>query len=98
MRINNISKIENSNFVNKSDSISRNNKDSFGSLLKEALDKVDSLQKEADRYNRLLATGQVNNIHEVMIASEKANIALQLTLSVRNKVIDAYREIMRMQI
>lgn len=98
MKINNISKIGNSNYANKSITVGKNKKDSFGDFLKEALDKVDSLQKEADYYNKLLAMGQVDNIHEVMIASEKANIALQFTLSIRNKVIDAYKEIMRMQI
>ncbi|WP_069649615.1 flagellar hook-basal body complex protein FliE [Caloranaerobacter ferrireducens] len=98
MEINNISKMKNLSYVSKSTTISENKKDSFGDFFKEALDKVNSLQKDADRYNRLLATGQVDNIHEVMIASEKANIALQLTLSIRNKVIDAYKEIMRMQI
>ncbi|WP_427338626.1 flagellar hook-basal body complex protein FliE [Caloranaerobacter sp. DY30410] len=98
MEINNISKIGNSSYVSKNISVNNNGKDSFGKFLKEALDKVNSLQIEAERYNKLLAIGQIDNIHEVMIASEKANIALQLTLSIRNKVIDAYKEIMRMQI
>lgn len=98
MKINNISKLENLSHVSKYTTVDKNKKDTFGDFLKEALDKANNLQKEADNYNRLLATGQVDNIHEVMIASEKANIALQLTLSIRNKVIDAYKEIMRMQI
>ncbi|RKD34431.1 flagellar hook-basal body complex protein FliE [Thermohalobacter berrensis] len=71
---------------------------SFGTYLENALDNVNRLQIEADSYRKLLATGQVNNIHEAMIATEKANIALQFTISVRNKIMDAYREIMRMQI
>lgn len=70
----------------------------FGDYLKNALDKVNQLQVDSDNYKKMLAVGELDNLHDVMIASEKANIALQLTMSIRNKVVDAYREIMRMQI
>lgn len=71
---------------------------SFGEQLKTAMNKVNDLQIKAGDYKKLLATGDIDNLHSVMIATEKADIALQLTLSIRNKVIDAYREIMRMQL
>ena len=70
----------------------------FSSFLKDALDKVNERQLISDEYKRLLVTGDVDNLHEVTIAAEKANISLQLTLGIRNKVVEAYREIMRMQI
>ncbi|HHV46962.1 MAG TPA: flagellar hook-basal body complex protein FliE [Tissierellia bacterium] len=70
----------------------------FSSLLDNALNRVNQLQMESDRYKVLLSIGEVDNLHDVTIAAEKANIALQLTLSIRNKVIEAYQEIMRMQI
>ena len=70
----------------------------FGDYLKKAVNKVNDLQIEAQEYKKLLATGDVDNLHSVMIAAEKANIALQLTMSIRSKVVDAYREIMRMQL
>lgn len=70
----------------------------FGDYLKSAVNKVNDLQVEAQEYKKLLATGDVDNLHSVMIAAEKANIALQLTMSIRSKVVDAYREIMRMQL
>ena len=70
----------------------------FSALLNSALDKLNQLQLESDEYKRLLVTGDVDNLHDVTIAQEKANISLQLTLSIRNKVVEAYREIMRMQI
>jgi flagellar hook-basal body complex protein FliE len=73
-----------------------NNK--FSSLLGNALDKVNQLQLESDEYKKLLVTGDVDNLHDVTIAAEKANISLQLTLAIRNKVVEAYKEIMRMQI
>lgn len=70
----------------------------FSNLLEESLDKVNQLQREKEEYKNLLITGEVDNLHDITIAAEKANIALQLTLSVRNKIVEAYKEIMRMQI
>lgn len=70
----------------------------FGKLLKDALNNVNQLQREKEEYKKLLITGEVDNLHDVTIAAEKANVALQLTLGIRNKVVEAYKEIMRMQI
>ncbi len=70
----------------------------FSSFLRDALDKVNEQQIVSDEYKKLLVTGDVDNLHDVTIAAEKANISLQLTLGIRNKIIEAYREIMRMQI
>ncbi|AQQ54134.1 flagellar hook-basal body complex protein FliE [Planococcus lenghuensis] len=70
----------------------------FGELFKQALDKVNSAQKESDKLTTGLVTGQVQDVHEVMIASQKANLSLQLTMQVRNKVVEAYQEMMRMQV
>lgn len=71
---------------------------SFSDFLRASLDNVDSLEKDHNEYDFKIATGQLENIHEAMIAAQKADTALQLTMQVRNKVLDAYREIMRMQI
>lgn len=72
--------------------------DSFQNTLKSAVDKVNELQKDADVKMQKLASGESSNISEVMVATEKADIALKLMMSVRSKVIDAYQEIMRMQV
>lgn len=72
--------------------------DDFGAFLKDALQKVDNLQKEAEVASLGLATGQIQDLHTAVIAMEKASIALSLTVEVRNKVIDAYHEMMRMQV
>lgn len=72
--------------------------ESFADSLKKAVNTVDSLQKDADVKMQELATGKSQNIHETMIAAEKADIALKLMVQVRNKIIDAYQEIMRMQV
>ncbi|NLJ99589.1 MAG: flagellar hook-basal body complex protein FliE [Tissierellia bacterium] len=76
----------------------RKKEDQFSSFLTNAIEKVNEQQIISDRYKELLTTGDVDNLHDVTIAQEKANISLQLTLSIRNKVVEAYREIMRMQI
>ncbi|MGE4282501.1 MAG: flagellar hook-basal body complex protein FliE [Clostridia bacterium] len=70
----------------------------FSEFFKNAMDQVNQLQQNAVHSNDLLAAGQVENLHQVMIDSEKADIALQFTIQVRNKIMDAYNEIMRMQI
>lgn len=70
----------------------------FGNYLKDALKEVNRLETQADTLTKRLAAGDNVDIHDVMIATEKANIALQLTLQVRNKAVEAYNEIMRMQI
>jgi len=71
---------------------------SFAQILKDTLGEVNKLQLEAAQASTDLALGKVQDVSEVMIAAEKANIALQLTIQVRNKVIEAYQEVMRMQV
>jgi flagellar hook-basal body complex protein FliE len=70
----------------------------FADYLTGALGKLDELQRQADISSIGLATGDIQNLHQVMIDTQKAEIALQFTLQIRNKIIDAYQEIMRMQI
>ncbi len=81
-----------------SNSSSTANGASFTDTLKEAIHTVDNLQKDADVKMQELVTGKSQNIHETMIAAEKADVALRLMIQVRNKIIDAYQEIMRMQV
>ncbi|MFA6849062.1 MAG: flagellar hook-basal body complex protein FliE [Selenomonadaceae bacterium] len=71
---------------------------SFGEYLGDALKITNSLQKNSEKMDKALAAGQISDVSQVVLAAEKADIALQLTLQVRNKAIDAYQEIMRMQV
>ena len=71
---------------------------SFGTYLKDALSEVNQLQLESDRQNKLLAAGEISDISQVVVAGQKAEIALQLTLQMRNRAMSAYQEIMRMQV
>jgi len=77
---------------------SSNNNVSFGQLLTNALGDVNKLQLNANQASVDLASGKIKDVSETVIATEKASIALQLTMQVRTKVIDAYQEIMRMQV
>jgi flagellar hook-basal body complex protein FliE len=70
----------------------------FADTLKEAVGEVNTLQKTADVKAQDLATGKTDNIQDVMMAAEKADIALRLMVNVRNKIIDAYNEVMKMQV
>ncbi|TLS36732.1 flagellar hook-basal body complex protein FliE [Pseudalkalibacillus caeni] len=69
----------------------------FGDMLKNAINQVNDTQKESDLMTNKLVTGEVQDVHQVMIAAQKASIALNMTVQVRNKVIESYQEIMRMQ-
>ena len=72
--------------------------ESFADTLKNAVGKVNELQVQADVKMQQLATGETTDIADVKISAEKADIALRLMNSVRNKMIDAYHEIMKMQV
>lgn len=70
----------------------------FGDLLKKAVESVNTMQHEAGRLEDAVARGENVNIHQAVIAGEKAGLSFKLLMQVRNKVIDAYQEIMRMQV
>lgn len=100
MEINNISRLNDIELkpINTFSEDPFKNTVSFSVFLKESIEKVNLLEKEAKQYDLKIAAGQLENIHEAMIATQKADISLQLTMQIRNKILDAYREIMRMQI
>ena len=70
----------------------------FGDLLKQAVEKVNHMQHEAGRLEDAVARGEDVNIHQAVIAGEKAGLSFQLMTKVRNKLLDAYEEVMRMQV
>ena len=76
----------------------REKKLSFSDVLAKSISDVNNLQKEANTAIEKLATGQSKNIHETMLAVERADIAFRAMNQVRLKVIEAYKEVMRMQV
>lgn len=75
-----------------------NTKIPFSDYLNEALNNTNQLILDSDKLADDFAAGRTDNIHQVEIAAEKADIALQFTMQIRTKILDAYNEIMRMQI
>lgn len=71
---------------------------SFGDSMLQAINRVNRLQKEAESDIQALATGEKQDLHQTMISMEKAGVSFQLVMQVRNKIVAAYQEIMRMQI
>lgn|SRR5690554_5542409 len=70
----------------------------FEETLKKVVSEVNRAQVESDRAVESLHAGGTKNLHEVMIAMEKADISLRLMTQMRNKAVEAYQEIMRMQV
>lgn len=71
---------------------------SFGQALSKAMDDVNQQQLDSEQASVNLAAGKVSDVSEVVIAAEKANLSLQLAMSVRNKVLEAYQQVMQMQV
>lgn len=70
----------------------------FADLVKEGFDKLEQLEAEADEQVRKLISGEPVELHRVVLAGEEAGLAFELLTSVRNKLVDAYQEVMRMQV
>jgi len=77
------------------DNIKSKNRSGFGQIIKTAINKASSLEHDADKSIMNLMEGKAE-VHESMIALQKADISMRLLLTVRNKAIEAYKEIMRM--
>lgn len=71
---------------------------SFKTWLNEAVEGVNNTRAASDNMTEAMVRGEQVDLHEVMIAAQKGSIALETTVEVRNKVIEAYQEIMRMQV
>ncbi|MFP7252841.1 flagellar hook-basal body complex protein FliE [Virgibacillus sp. 7505] len=69
---------------------------SFTESLKSAIDSLNETQQASDKMTQDLAAGKIDNLHDVMIASQKASVALDAAVQVQKKAIDAYTEMMRM--
>ncbi len=71
---------------------------SFSEILKDSINKVAEVEKTADMEVEKLAKGENQDIHNTMIAVEKADLTFELMMQIRNKIINAYEEIMRIQV
>ena len=84
-----------------SQSVTTENNDMFGSLLNTAIDNLNttnSYLSDAENEEIKLALGETENTHDLTVALQKASTALQYTVAIRDKFLEAYKEIMQMQI
>jgi flagellar hook-basal body complex protein FliE len=70
----------------------------FKDVLKSALQDVDQAQKVSDQQIQNVISGEIQDVHTAMIAMQKADLSFQMMMQVRNKLIEAYHEVMRMQV
>ena len=70
----------------------------FQDILKSAINQIDEKQKVSDQLTNELVNGNTDDLHNVMIAAQKASITLETGVQIQKKAIDAYNEVMRMQI
>lgn len=72
--------------------------DDFAAVLKQAVERVEGMRRQADESVMRLLAGENEEVHQTVLAVQKAELAFELFLEVRNKVVQAYQEIMRMPI
>jgi flagellar hook-basal body complex protein FliE len=82
----------------KGESINQSNRIQFGQVLNNALETMNTHVNTTQETLENIISGKSDDLHQYIIESEKTSANLQLTLQVRNKVVDAYNEIMRMQV
>ncbi|MGD0229873.1 MAG: flagellar hook-basal body complex protein FliE [Syntrophorhabdales bacterium] len=71
---------------------------SFSDVLKDSISKVAELQKEATEQTEKLVKAESQDVHNTMISVQKADLTFQMMMQIRNKIIDAYQEIMKIQV
>ena len=99
--VNGISLNDLSSYVGASSLTTDTSSDTFSSVLNSVMNSINEtndLQNSASEEEIKFAMGESDNTHDLLIAETKANVALQYTVKVRDKIIDAYKEIMQMSI
>jgi len=70
----------------------------FGALLKDAISTVNDLSQQSDLEIRKIMTGESDELHTAVVAMQKADVSFQMMMQVRNKIVQAYQEVLRMPI
>jgi flagellar hook-basal body complex protein FliE len=94
----NVEKVVFDNFSVDEGSKVRKTSTSFSDILKESISKVSELEKEADEQTQKLVKNETQDVHSTMISVQKADLSFQMMMQIRNKIIDAYQEIMKLQV
>ena len=72
--------------------------DGFASILASSFDQLQSAQKTSDTLATQAATGDLKDVHDYMIASNEASLATEMVVTIKNKAVEAFNEIMRMPV
>jgi len=95
--VNGIASPSTADLLKQKDSVSKTRTD-FASSLKSAINDVNALQQDSEKSIADLATGQVKDLHQAALAIGKAETSMKLMLEIRNKALNAYKEISRTQL
>jgi len=77
------------------DNVKSSENESFQSVLKSFVNDVNDLQHKAADVEHKFLTGEISDVHQVMLASEEASISFELLMEIRNKLVESYKEIIR---
>lgn len=98
MRVDLTPSVLNNSNLQGSNSVTTDKQLSFEEILRDSFNQLNQLQLDADKSIQDMVLGKTDDIHSVMIALQKAQVSLQFAVQVRNKLVEAYQEIMRMQV
>ena len=100
MAINNVNSLSTAELLKNKSAVSQTQTsgEGFADKLKSAINEVNDLQEKSEKAMSDIATGQVKDLHQAALAIDKAEISMKLMLEVRNKALNAYKEISRTQI
>jgi len=73
-------------------------KASFGTLLKDAISTANDLQQKSDLEIQKIMTGESDELHTAVVAMQRADLSFQMMMQVRNKIVQAYQEVLRMPV
>ena len=96
--INNISGASTADLLKQKGAVEKSGGEAFAEQLKSALNEVNDIQKDSEKAIADLATGQVKDLHQAALAIGKAETSMKLMLEIRNKALNAYKEIGRTQL
>jgi flagellar hook-basal body complex protein FliE len=98
--INNLKGISSAELLKNKSNVTNNNASgaNFADSLKSALNEVNEMQKSSEEAMADIATGQVKDLHQAALAIDKAEISMKLMLEIRNKALNAYKELGRTQL
>jgi len=96
--INEIASTSTANLLKQKDSVQKTGGEAFAQHLKSAINEVNDLQKDSEQAIADLATGQVKDLHQAALSISKAETSMKLMLEIRNKALNAYKEIGRTQL